>query len=163
MGEHGITEMKRWAYEPSVRVPLLMRYPKLIPAGSERNQNVLNIDIAPTMLDVAGVKSPTPMHGTSLLPVFRDANAPLRGAFLCEYFLETCVPRVPDWQSVSKDDWKYIHYPTLTGMDEMYDLSTDPKEEKNVIDDASNRQRLSEMQLELNRLLAATQTSLAMV
>ncbi len=163
MGEHGVKEMKRWAYEPSVRVPLLMRYPKLIAAGSERNQNVLNIDIAPTLLDMAGVKPPTPMHGTSLLPVFQSADAPLRDTFLCEYFLEKCVPRVPDWQSVHHGNWKYIHYPTLSGMDELYDLSSDPKEEKNVIAEASNRQLLDQMKQELTQLLAATQTNLAMV
>ncbi len=163
MGEHGIKEEKRWAYEPSIRVPMLMRYPKLIPAGSERNQNVLNIDIAPTLLDLAGVKSPTPMHGSSLLPVFRNSDAPLRDSFLCEYFLEKFVPGVPDWQSVSQSKWKYIHYPALTGMDELYDLSADPAEEKNVIGEASNREVLSQMKSELNRLLAASQANLSMV
>jgi N-acetylglucosamine-6-sulfatase len=163
MGEHGIKEEKRWAYEPSIRVPMLMRYPRLIPAGSERNQNVLNIDIAPTLLDLAGVKSPTPMHGSSLLPVFRNSDAPLRDSFLCEYFLEKFVPGVPDWQSVSQGKWKYIHYPALTGMDELYDVSADPAEEKNVIGEASNREVLSQMKSELNRLLAASQANLSMV
>ena len=163
MGEHGINAHKRWAYEPSVRVPLLMRYPKAIAAGSQRNQNALNIDIAPTILDVAGVKSPVPMHGTSLLPVLRNANAPLRDTFLCEYFLETFVPGVPDWQCVFQENWKYIHYQNLTGMDELYDLSSDPKEVRNVIGDASNRRRLRAMQAELPRLLAASHTNLAMV
>jgi len=163
MGEHGITEAKRWSWEPSERVPMVMRYPKLIPAGSKRDQDVLSIDIAPTVLDLAGVKPPAPMHGKSLVPVFGSADAHLRDSFLTEYFLEKYMPSVPDWQCVRMGKWKYTYYPTVPGADELYDLSADPREEKNVIGDAANRQVLSDLKKELARLLAETQTDMLMV
>jgi len=151
MGEHGMFDDKRLAYEPSIRLPLVMRYPKLIQAGSRRKQMSLNIDIAPTMLELAGVKPLGPIHGRSLVPVLRDAEAPLRDSFLGEYFLEKCVPRVRDWQCVRTSRWKYIHYPTLKDMDELYDLSADPREEKNLI--ASEADIVGQMKAELTRLL----------
>lgn len=163
MGEHGIQEEKRWAWEPSVRIPMVMRYPKLIPPGSKREQDVLNIDIAPTVLELAGVESPAPMHGKSLVPVFVSADAPLRDAFLTEYFLETYVPEVPDWQCVRRGKWKYIHYPTFDEADELYDLSADPREINNIISEAHNGEVVRAMKAELARLLAETQTSMLMV
>src|SRR5207244_12208649 len=66
-GEHGFGD-KRWAYDESIRDPLLMRYPKLIKAGTTRDQFVLNIDLAPTLLELAGVSIPKSIEGRSLLP-----------------------------------------------------------------------------------------------
>jgi arylsulfatase A-like enzyme len=146
-----------------VRVPMVMRYPKQIPAGSRREQDVLNVDIAPTVLELAGVKPPAPMHGKSLAPIFASADAPLRDSFLTEYFLEKYVPEVPDWQCVRMGKWKYIYYPTMTGADELYDLTADPDEVKNVIGDAANAQVLGDLKEELARLLAATKTNMLMV
>jgi N-acetylglucosamine-6-sulfatase len=163
MGEHGMKEDKRWAWEPSVRVPMVMRYPKLIPAGSRREQDVLNVDIAPTVLDLAGVKPPVPMHGKSLVPIFASADAHLRDSFLTEYFLEKYAAEVPEWQCVRMGKWKYIHYTTIAGVDELYDLTADPDEVKNVIGDAANRQVVSDLQQELARLLAETKTNMLMV
>jgi arylsulfatase A-like enzyme len=163
LGEHGVKEEKRWAWEPSVRVPMVMRYPKLIPAGSVRDQDVLNVDIAPTLLELAGVEPSVPMHGKSLVPVFGSAEAPLREAVMTEYFLEKYVPEVPDWQCVRQGKWKFIHYPTVEGADELYDLTADPHEVNNVIGDAANGERVRALQQELARLLAATQTDMLMV
>lgn len=163
MGEHGLLAVKRWPYEPSTRVPMIMRYPKLIPSGVRRSQSVLNIDIAPTVLDVAQVKPPLPMHGKSLTEVFRSNDAPLRESFLSEYFVEKCDPGVPDWQSVTKGKWKYIHYTSMPGMDELYDLKNDPGEENNVIVDPENGDDLEELKAELQHLLMQTKTAMAMV
>jgi N-acetylglucosamine-6-sulfatase len=163
LGEHSIKEEKRWAWEPAARVPMVMRYPKLIPAGSRREQDVLNVDIAPTVLDVAGVKAPAPMHGKSLLPVFASAEAHLRDSFLTEYFLEKYAPAVPEWQCVRMGKWKYIHYTTIDGVDELYDLTADPNEVKNVIGEAGNAQTLSALKEELALLLAETVTNMLMV
>lgn len=153
MGEHGEFDQKRWAYEPSIRLPLLMRYPKLIPAGSHRTQMTLNLDIAPTMLDLAGARSFGALHGKSLIPVLRDAQAPLRNSFLGEYFVEKCVPKVPEWQCVRTERWKYIHFTELANMDELYDLKMDPREEKNVMGDPSQQEVVGQMKAELARLL----------
>lgn len=163
MGEHGVLAEKRWAYEPSTRVPLLMRYPKLIPKNVKRSQSALSIDIAPTVLDIAGVPQPLPMHGKSLVGVFKSDDAPLRESFLSEYFVEKYDAEVPDWQSVTKGKWKYIHYTSMPGMDELYNMQTDPREEDNVIVDPSNAGIIAELKTELQKLLAETQTDMEMV
>lgn len=157
MGEHGVIDQKRWAYEPAIRVPLLMRYPPAIAAGSVRGQLVLNIDLAPTLLDLAGVKPIVPMHGRSLAALLREAGAPWRKAFLAEYFLEKVSPRVPPWQSVRTERWKYIRY---TGepetADELYNLHADPREERNLAADLAAREQLEALRRELGTLLADT-------
>src|SRR5581483_9490814 len=84
-GEHGRGD-KRMAYEESIRVPLLMRYPKLIAPGSTRDEMALNIDIAPTLVDLAGADAPTKMHGRSLVPLLRGETSGWRTSFLSEYF-----------------------------------------------------------------------------
>jgi arylsulfatase A-like enzyme len=131
-GEHGFAD-KRWAYDESIRDPLLIRYPKLIKSGTTREQLALNIDIAPTLLELAGVAVPKAIQGRSLLPLFKDDRAPWRTSFLTEYFLEKPYPRVPTWQAVRTERWKYIHYQDLQDMDELYDLKADSYEMKNVI------------------------------
>src|ERR1043166_577682 len=150
-GEHGLGD-KRWAYEESIRDPLLMRYPKLIKPGTTLDQFVLNIDIAPTLLQAAGAPIPKTIQGRSLLPLLKDPKAPWRTSFLTEYFQEKQYPRVPTWQAVRTDHWKYIQYNGLKGMDELYDLNADPYELKNLIQEAGAQSRLKEMQTALERL-----------
>jgi arylsulfatase A-like enzyme len=154
-GEHHLDD-KRWAYEESIRDPLFIRYPKLIKPGVVRDQMVLNIDIAPTLLELAGVAVPEAMQGRSLLPLFSEANPAWRSSALFEYFLEKPYPRTPTWQSVRTDRWKYIHYTELTGMDELYDLKADPYEMKNLIAADSAKSTLQEMQREMEKLLKQT-------
>jgi N-acetylglucosamine-6-sulfatase len=156
MGEHGLFDTKRWAYEESIRLPFLMRFPKLIPAGSRREQIALNIDIAPTMLELAGAQWFEKMDGRSLVPVLKDANAPFRTSFLGEYFVEKVANKVPEWQSVRTDRWKYIHYTKLQKMDELYDLSTDPHEIDNLYGKSSYSNVLDQLQTELDQLYKAT-------
>lgn len=156
MGEHGEFDQKRWAYEESIRLPFVARFPKLIPAGSRREQMALSIDVAPTLLELAGVRPYNRMHGRSLVPVLRDAAAPLRDAFLVEHYAEKIVPKVPDWQAVRTKEWKYIHYPTLDGMDELYNLADDPREIRNLIAAPASAGALSRMREELARQLRET-------
>ncbi len=128
-GEHGLGD-KRWAYEESIRDPLLMRYPKLIKAGTTLEQMVLNIDLAPTLLELGGAPIPKPIEGRSLLPLLRDSRTDWRTSFLTEYFQEKQYPRVPTWQAVRTDRWKYVHRPD--GPYELYDLKDDPNEKFNL-------------------------------
>jgi N-acetylglucosamine-6-sulfatase len=154
MGEHGQIDTKRWAYEPSIRVPLVMRYPPLIPAGSVREQIVANIDIAPTMLELAGVKPLEPMHGQSLVEILRGATAPGRPALFLEYFVEKVAAKVPAWQCVRSERWKYIHYlDRPESFDELYDLKADPNEWHNLATEPAAAKHLSEMQSQLAELL----------
>lgn len=159
MGEHGLFDNKRWAYEESIRVPFIVRYPKLIKGGSVVEAMVLNIDVAPTLLELANAKPITKLHGKSFVPQMKNPAAPGRASFLAEYFLEKVGPRVQDWQAVRTDRWKYIHYPTLEGMDELYDVQADPHEWKNVINEPDVRSTLEELRAEMKRQLAETKSA----
>lgn len=154
-GEHGLSD-KRAAYEESIRIPLLVRYPKLIKAGSKRDELALSIDVAPTLLELAGAKVPAEMHGRSLLSLFKGERKGWRKSFLSEYFAEAGQPRLPNWQAVRSERWKYIHYTDLEGMNELYDLKVDPYEMKNLINDPRARKSLEEMRAELKVLLKQT-------
>jgi N-acetylglucosamine-6-sulfatase len=157
MGEHGVIDQKRWAYEPALRVPLLMRFPPAIAAGTVRDQMVLNIDLAPTLLELAGVESVVPMHGRSFAPLLRDPAAPWRQAFLAEYFLEKVGLRVPTWQAVRTARWKYIRYlGEPEQLDELYDLQADPGEIRNLIGTDTARAEVPALRRELEHLRQAT-------
>lgn len=153
-GEHGVLNNKRWAYEESIRVPFVMRYPPAIKPGTVRDAQVLNVDVAPTLLELARVKPQVRFHGRSFLPLV-EGSANDRRAVLLEHFVEK-VGTVPRWQAVRNDRWKLIHYPELDGMDELYDLRADPGEVSNRIGEPDLQGTLGELQGELQSLLKST-------
>jgi N-acetylglucosamine-6-sulfatase len=155
-GEHGGLGDKRWAYEESIRLPLFVRYPKLIKPGTTIDALTLNIDIAPSFLELAGAAVPKDVQGKSLLPLFRGDTSGWRKAFLTEYFQEGMYPQVPTWRAVRTDRWKYIHYPDNASWDELYDLRADPHEMKNLIHEESAQATLKELRAELDRLWKET-------
>jgi arylsulfatase A-like enzyme len=154
-GEHGLGD-KRAAYEESIRIPMLVRYPKLIKAGATLDESVLNIDIAPTLLELGGAAIPNTMPGRSMAPLWQGKRSPWRNSFLAEYFAEPQNPRIPSWQAVRSERYKYIHYTELEGMDELYDLKADPYEMKNLIREPDAAGALSQMKTELQKLLKET-------
>ncbi len=155
-GEHGLGD-KRWAYEESVRIPLLVRWPGHARPGSTIDATALNVDLAPTVLEAAGVAVPEGLHGRSLLPLLGGAPPDdWRKTYLTEYFLEPNIPRTPTWRAANDGRWKYIDYPDLDGMDELYDLETDPHELTNRIGDPAARGELDRLKAELARLEAAS-------
>lgn len=148
-GEHGLGD-KRAAYDEALRIPMVARYPKLIKAGRKVDEMALNIDIAPTMLDLAGVKPPAAMQGRSLVPALTGKAKNWRPHFLCEYYLEQQFNRIATWEAVRSTRWKYIHYPDLRDSDELYDLQTDPQEMKNRIADPAAAKPLAELKAALD-------------
>jgi arylsulfatase A-like enzyme len=152
-GEHGLSVERRLAYEESIRIPLLIRYPKLIKPGSKIDQFALNIDIAPTLCEMGGAPSPANADGRSLLPLLKREKVGWRDSFLVEYFSDKVFPRMSHmgYQSVRTDRWKYIHYLELEGMDELYDLKRDPYEMRNLINEKP--EALANAKTELRRLL----------
>ena len=96
----------------------------------------LSLDIAPTLLEVAGLQPGAEMQGRSLVPVLRNEAREWRTSFLIEYFTDTVYPRIRNMGYVAARTarHKYIQYRELQGMDELYDLDTDPYEETNIID-----------------------------
>ena len=155
-GEHGGLGDKRWAYDESIRIPLIARFPKLAKPGVVAPQLVMNVDLAPTVLNLAGVKVPTDVHGRSLVPLLKGDSSGWRTSILTEYFQEKAFPRTPTWRAVRTDAWKYIRYPDRPEWDELYDLAADPHERKNRIGDPAAKDRLAGLKAELDRLLAAT-------
>jgi N-acetylglucosamine-6-sulfatase len=154
-GEHGLNEERRLAYEETIRIPLVIRYPPLAVAGSTPSEIVLNLDIAPTLLEVAGLRPGGEIQGRSLVPVFKKEARDWRTSFLIEYFTDTVFPRIRNMGYVAVRTWrhKYIKYRELEGMDELYNLDEDPNEETNVIDRSDARETLQHMQAELRRLM----------
>ncbi|MBM3784128.1 MAG: sulfatase [Acidobacteria bacterium] len=132
--EHGLGD-KRWAFEESIRIPMLVRYPRLIKAGSKAAGIVANIDIAPTFTDLGGVPAAPSFQGKSFAPLFKNPKGRIRREFFCEYFKEANFPRTPSWRAIRTSRYKYVHYPELTGADEFYDLQKDPGEMKNIVSD----------------------------
>jgi len=157
-GEHGLSVERRLAYEEGIRIPLVMRYPPLIKTGTTVEPIALSLDVAPTLLELAGAPIPANMHGRSLVPLLKGTQQKLRDSFLIEYFSDTVFPRVHKmgYQALRTGQWKYIHYTELTGMDELYALQTDPYEMRNRIDDPGSQQARRDCAAELERLLRQT-------
>jgi N-acetylglucosamine-6-sulfatase len=157
-GEHGLSNERRLAYEEALRIPLMIRYPQKIAAGLRPDQMVLSIDIAPTMLDLAGASPPENLHGMSLAPILSGGSPEWRSSFLVEYYSDTVFERIfkMGYKAVRTDRYKYIQYVDIDDANELYDLAADPYELRNVINDPRYADTLSEMQLELQRLLDAT-------
>jgi N-acetylglucosamine-6-sulfatase len=157
-GEHGLSFERRLAYEESIRMPLLVRYPKRIKAGTVRDEFVLNLDLAPTLLELAGLTVPDTMQGRSLAPLLKGEKTAWRNSFLIEYYSDKVFPRIArmGYKAVRNQRWKYIHYLELDGMDELYDLKTDPYEMKNLIDQPGAQEPLGRMKRELERFLKET-------
>ena len=156
LGEHGQFDNKRFAYEESIRVPFIVRYPRLAAPGTKVDALALNVDVAPTLLSLAGAEPLEKVHGRSLLPLLGGRADGWRESFLAEYFIEKVAPRAPSWQAVRTTRWKYIRYTELEGMDELYDLAADPHEMRNLVGEPAAQSALREMKAELERLKQAT-------
>jgi N-acetylglucosamine-6-sulfatase len=160
-GEHGLSVERRLAYEESIRIPLAMRYPPMIAAGSTPDRFVLTIDVAPTFIELAGRPVPSQYQGRSFLPLLQaDVPADWRTSFVVEYFSDTVFPRMHKmaYQAVRTDRWKYIQFSEQADADELYDLQNDPYELKNLNKDSAAAASLATMRTELQRLLAETRT-----
>jgi N-acetylglucosamine-6-sulfatase len=155
--EHCLSD-KRPAYEESIRIPLLARYPSMIKAGTKISQLTLNIDMAPTLLDFAGLPAPKEMQGRTLTPLLKGKSPKWRESFFCEYFEEVSNPRIATWQAVRTEHWKYIHYPHLAGMDELYDIKEDKLEMKNRINDPAAQGALRVAKAEFEKVRKASGT-----
>jgi len=157
-GEHGLNEERRLAYEETIRIPLLIRYPPRVKAGAVAPEMVLTIDLAPTMLELAGVRPLPGIEGRSLAPIFGGTAAAWRESFLVEYYSDTVFPRIlkMGYSAVRTTKAKYIEYRELTGMNELYDLESDPYEEHNLIAEPAAAVLLRTMQNGLQQLIRAS-------
>ncbi len=135
-GEFGLAD-KRWMYDPSIRVPLLLRYPALVANPGRREDGlVLSLDVPATLADLTGIGVPATYQGRSLRPVLVGREGWTRDEVFCEYFEDPPFPQLPTMVCLRTRDRKLIHYLRPGETDEFYDLAADPEERRNVIDAA---------------------------
>lgn len=137
LGEHRFYD-KRLMYEPSIRIPLMIRYPPRIASGTSSTRMVLNLDLAPTLLDLVGLTSPRHFQGQSLLKLLANAHTPWRTDWLYEYYEYPGNEEVKPCRGVRTERYKYIHYFTEPQEFELYDLRQDPEEMHNLHGDPAH-------------------------
>jgi N-acetylglucosamine-6-sulfatase len=155
LGEHRLAD-KRLAYEEALRVPMVMAGGGLAPR--RQGSLVLNLDVAPTLLELAGIPAPRAMQGRSLVGLLRGEAQRVRDAFLFEYYTERLVPVVPSFVGIRSAGQKYLRY--SGGSDEeLYDLGTDPLELSNLALRPEWASTKLALRAELDRLLSETGAS----
>jgi arylsulfatase A-like enzyme len=155
LGEHGLGD-KRSLYEESLRIPLVVRYPKLFLQRKVLDEMVLNIDLAPTFLELAGVSVPPEMQGRSWVPLLTGKSADWRSSFLAEYFRENNFPTTPSIVGVRTASAKLINYPNHPEWRELFDLGKDSYETKNLAQAAAGEDLRRQMQAEFEAQVKAT-------
>ena len=160
LGEHGLID-KRNAYETSIRIPMVAWAPDWIAPGSTVQANVRNIDIAPTILELAGVRWPDSLavDGRSVLATLPGGAAsapPPQGEFLYEYYWEYAFPHTPTTFALRGDRFKYVYYHGVWDINELFDLRTDSLEQVNLIDVPAFRDTAAAMRTRLFDRLEAT-------
>lgn len=148
-GEHGWFD-KRWIYEESLHMPLIIRWPGVVQPGSRPAPMVQNIDYAETFVEIAGGKPPAGLHGCSFLPILRGQTpADWRKSIYYHYYDPD--HNVPEHYGVRTMQYTLVHFP-VTDEWEMYDLQKDPQEMRSVYADAAYAGTVKEMKAELTRL-----------
>ena len=149
-GEHDHLD-KRLMYEESIRVPYLARFPKGVKGGRVLDPMVLNIDLAPTLLDYAGIEVPAQMQGKSLRPILEGKDVPWRTSWYYEYF-ESHKDLVPI-EGVRTSTRKYVRTMGVEPVEEeMYDLEKDPREMTNLAADPAMKDAKAALVAEMERL-----------
>ncbi|HEX5153037.1 MAG TPA: sulfatase [Parafilimonas sp.] len=151
MGEHGWFD-KRWMYEESFRTPMVMRYPGIIKPGRENNDFVMNLDIAPTMLEAAGVKIPGDMQGQSFLPLLKNKEVKGRDAIYYHYY-ENGEHAVSPQFGIRTKHYKLIRFYERVNSWELYDLKKDKGEMNNVYGKKGYERITATLMKQLNALI----------
>jgi arylsulfatase A-like enzyme len=159
-GEHGMVD-KRTMHEPSIRIPLAVRYPDLTRGPKIVEEQVLTVDLAPSLLELAGAPSTVGIHGRSWVPLVRSGGPSWRTSWFYYYNYEKEFPYTPNIRGIRTTQWKFIRYPHGDGgpdrhLPELYDLSKDPGEHVNLARSASSSTVIAHLNAELERLMAAT-------
>jgi arylsulfatase A-like enzyme len=155
-GEHGLGAERRFAYEEGIRTPFFVRYPKLARPGTAIPQMITALDIAPTMVQLAGGRPGAHIQGRSLVPLMRETARKWRESFLIEYFNESAWPWIVgmSYKAVRTERAKLIHWIHKDGVDELYDLERDPYEITNVFSDPAYAGTREALKKELRKLTA---------
>lgn len=151
LGEHGWFD-KRWIYEESFRTPMVMRYPGVIKPGTVSNEFVLNLDIAPTVLDAAGVAIPKDIQGESFLPLVSGTETKGRNSIYYHYY-ENGEHVVSPHFGIKTKRYKLIRFYTRVECWELYDLQKDPNETDNVFGKKGYEKVTTDLKVQLKRLI----------
>lgn len=152
LGEHGWFD-KRFMYEESEHTPLMVRYPPMIKAGSVDSDMVMNLDFAPTFLDLAGIAKPGNMQGESLLPILKGSTPDTWRKEVYYHYYE-----YPGWHAVKRhygirtERYKLMHFYYDIDQWELYDLKTDPQEMYSVYGDPAYKTVQDSMMVQLRLL-----------
>jgi len=156
LGEHHLYD-KRLMYEPSIRVPMMVSCPGRIKAGLKSDSMVLNVDLAPTLLELAGLPIPPDMQGKSMLALAEGkTNVPWRNDWLYEYYEYPGFENVRPCRGVRTDRYKLIHFFIEPQEFELYDLKTDPEEMNNLYGKAGFAELTAMLKARLAALRAET-------
>ncbi|HZO84773.1 MAG TPA: sulfatase/phosphatase domain-containing protein [Verrucomicrobiae bacterium] len=151
LGEHGWYD-KRFMYEESLRMPFLISLPGLIKAGSVNDSMILNVDFAPTLLDLAGARIPADMQGRSIAPLLRGKEpSNWRTSMYYRYYHYPQHHRVQPHYGVRTERHKLIYFNKLDEW-ELYDLKKDPFETNNIYSISSSAGLIKKLKTELFRL-----------
>lgn len=161
-GEDGMVD-KRTAHEPSERIVQVVRYPGLTPADRPRviENQVLTIDVAPSLLELCGAPALPNIHGKSWVPLVKTGDPSWRTSWFYYYNYEKQFPYTPNVRSVRTEQWKYMRYPHGDGgpdryMAELYNIEFDPEERHNLIANPNYARVVKRLRAELVRLMADT-------
>ena len=160
LGEHASID-KRTMWEESIRIPLLMRYPEAVRDPRVVDRMVLNLDVAPSVLDLCNAPPLGNVHGASFKHLAQGRETPWRTSWMYEYNFEKEFPYTPNVRGVRTDDWSYMHYPNGEGHPdtekaELYNVKTDPRQKNNLIDAADAQNTLASLKGELLRIQQST-------
>ncbi len=151
LGENGWFD-KRWIYDVSMQAPLLVRWPGKIKAGTVTSQLTQDIDYAPTLLGAAGIPTPEWMQGISLVPLLTKKVKSLERKQLYYHYYESYADHtVPAHLGLRGERYKLAYFYTL-GYWELYDLKTDPHEQKNLAGSARHETIFRQLKQDLLRL-----------
>ena len=154
-GEHGMVD-KRTSHEPSIRIVQIVRFPGLTSPTSPKviDQQVLTVDIAPSLLDLVGAAPLQSIHGRSWKKLVQHGDTNWRDSWLYYYNYEKQFPYTPNVRCVRTTSWKYTRYPHGDGtrdrhMSELYNIERDPEESHNLAADPEYASVVQRMQTEL--------------
>ena len=151
IGDHGWYD-KRWMYEESLKMPLIVKWPGVTEAGAVNEDLVQNLDYAETFLEMAGAAIPDDMQGKSLVPLLEGkAPADWRESIYYHYYEYPSVHMVPRHYGVRNHRYKLMHFYQFDEW-EFYDLETDPDELQNLYGNPDYAEEIAAMKVELERL-----------
>lgn len=158
-GEHGMVD-KRTAHEPSIRILQIVRFPGLTPPDRPKviEEQVLTVDVAPSLLELVGAPALTGLHGRSWKRLVREGDPSWRKSWLYHYNYEKQFPYTPNVRAVRTESWKYSRSPHGDGgpdrhQAELYNIEFDPEERRNLIDHPRYAGVVAEMQRELLKVM----------